>query len=85
MRKFTNTEASIVADLVNLNEQINTMSREMRALKKKQDELKAELKPVIAKHGEAHNADHIVTVTTQHRKAYDVKATSFDKFNIAER
>ena len=50
-----------------------------------QKEKREELRSVIAEHGEAHNAQHIVTVSKQTRKGYEVKPSTFEKFNIAER
>ena len=43
------------------------------------------VKRVVAQHGEAHNSDHTVTITQNHRDGYTVEANTFDKFNIAER
>ena len=85
MRKFTNKEANDVAELVAINKQIREMQRELKTLNDQQKEKRDELRSVIAKHGEAHNADYIVTVTTQTRKGYEVKPSTFEKFNIAER
>ena len=44
-----------------------------------------ELKPIIEKHGEAHNDSHIVTTETKSRKGYEVKAISFTAYHIANR
>jgi seryl-tRNA synthetase len=85
MRKFTNKEANDVAELVAINKQIREMQRELKTLNDQQKEKREELRSVIAKHGEAHNAQHIVTVSKQTRKGYEVKPSTFEKFNIAER
>tara|TARA_R100001594_G_scaffold114989_2_gene149811 strand:+ start:1376 stop:1633 length:258 start_codon:yes stop_codon:yes gene_type:complete len=85
MRKFTNKEANDVAELVEINKQIREMQRELKTLNDKQKEKREALRSVISKHGEAHNAHHIVTVTIQTRKGYEVKPSTFEKFNIADR
>ena len=85
MRKFTNKEANDVAELVAINTLIREMQRELKTLNDQQKEKREALRSVIAKHGEAHNADHIVTVTTQTRKGYEVQPSTFEKFNIADR
>ena len=85
MRKFTNTEANDVAELVAINSQIRSMSRELRILDAKQKAAREAVKSVIAKYGEAHNADNIVTITTINKEGYTVSPKSFDKYNIAER
>ena len=85
MRKFSNQEAHDVEALVQINEQIRSMQRELKTLNDKQKSVRELVKPIIAKHGEAHSANHIVTVTTQTRKGYEVKPSTFEKFNIADR
>jgi seryl-tRNA synthetase len=85
MRKFTNKEAQDVAELVAINSQVRAMSRELRILDAKQKAAREAVKSVVAKHGEAHNEDNIVTITTTNKDGYTVAPKSFDKFNIAER
>ena len=85
MRRFTNKEAQDVAELVSINSQVRAMSRKLRILNAKQKAAREAVKSVIDKHGEAHNADNIVTITTKDKSGYVVAATTFDKFNIAQR
>ena len=85
MRKFTNQEAHDVSELVAINSQIRSMSRELRILEAKQKAAREAVKFVIAKHGAAHNANNIVTITTINKDGYTVAPKIFDKFNIAER
>ena len=85
MRKFSNQEASDVETLVEITEQIRLMERELRALKKKQKPVKALVKSIATKHGEAHSANHIITVSEEPRDGYVVADYVFDKFNIANR
>ena len=85
MRRFTNSEAQNVSDLVSVTEQMRLISRNLKTLKAKQDNLRKELKPILEKHGEAHNDSHIVTTETKTRKGYEVKANSFTSYHIANR
>ena len=85
MRRFTNSESKNVSDLVTITEQMRLMSRDLKTLKAKQEALRKELKPIIEKHGEAHNDSHIVTTETKSRKSYEVKAISFTAYHIANR
>tara|TARA_R100001086_G_scaffold7097_1_gene4260 strand:+ start:236 stop:493 length:258 start_codon:yes stop_codon:yes gene_type:complete len=85
MRKFTNQEAHDVSELVAINSQIRKMSRNVRILEAKQKAARKAVKSVIVKHGEAHNANNIVTITPSNKEGYTVAPKKFDKFNIAER
>tara|TARA_R110000744_G_scaffold218009_1_gene336745 strand:- start:8 stop:265 length:258 start_codon:yes stop_codon:yes gene_type:complete len=85
MRRFTNNEAAAVSDLVAINSQVRAMSRELRILDAKQKAAREAVKSVITKHGEAHSADHIVTITRVNKDGYPVAPKTFDKYNIAER
>tara|TARA_R110000737_G_scaffold207185_1_gene225271 strand:- start:161 stop:466 length:306 start_codon:yes stop_codon:yes gene_type:complete len=85
MRKFTNSEADDVAELVAINSQVSDMRRNLRDMEKKQIAARAALKPVVAKHGEAHNADYVVTISPAFRVGYVVEEKHSDKFNIAPR
>lgn len=85
MRRFTNKEAIAVADLVATASQIRKLESNLRKLKKGQTEMREAVKQIVVQHGEAHNAAHTITITQNHRNGYEVKANTFDKFNIAER
>ena len=85
MRRFTNSEAAVVADLVANASQVRDLESTLRKLRKEQTKMREAVKRVVAQHGEAHNADHTVTITQNHRDGYTVEANTFDKFNIAER
>jgi hypothetical protein len=85
MRKFTNSEADDVAELVAINSQVSDMRRNLRDMEKKQIAARAALKPMITKHGEAHNADYIVTISPALKASYVVPEKHSDKFNVAPR
>ena len=57
MRKFSNQEAHDVEALVQINEQIRSMQRELKTLNDKQKSARELVKPIIAKHGEAHRVN----------------------------
>ena len=85
MRRFTNKEAIAVSDLVATSSQIRKLESNLRKLKKEQTEMRDAVKQIVTKHGEAHNAAHMITITQDHRNGYEVKANTFDRFNISER
>jgi len=85
MRKFTNSEANDVAELVAINKQVSDLRSNLRQMEKKQVAARAALKSVVAKHGEAHNADHIVTITPSFRAEYHVEENHGEKFNVSPR
>ena len=85
MRRFTNKEAIAVSDLVATASQIRKLESNLRKLKKEQAGMREAVKQIVIQHGEAHNSAHTITITQNHRDGYEVKANTFDKFNIAER
>lgn len=85
MRRFTNSEALAVADLVETSSQIRKLESNLRKLRKDQTGMREAVKQIVIQHGEAHNADHMITITQDHRNGYEVKANTFDRFNISER
>ena len=85
MRRFTNSEASAVFELEMVTRQIREMESTLRKLKKEQKIFRSDVKNVIEEHGEAHNSDHIVTISMSHRDGYTVAPNTFDTFNINNR
>ena len=85
MRRFTNSEAAVVADLVANTSQVRELESALRKLKKEQKQKREAVKCVVDQHGEAHNSEHTVTITPERRAGYFVHSFSFDKFNIVER
>ena len=85
MRRFTNSEAVAVSELVANSSQVREMESTLRKLKKQQKKLREDVKRIVAQHGEAHNSDHTVTITPERRVGYFVESYSFDKYNISKR
>ena len=85
MRKFTNSEAVAVSEYVSVTKQIRELERAVRAMKKSQEVSRANVKLVIDRHGEAHNANNIITTSEEPRQGYTVEDKLITKFNIAER
>ena len=85
MRKFTNTEASNVADLVDVTLKIRELQSQLRELVKHQTNCRADVQVVIDAHGEAHNADHVITTTSTNVAGYTVAAKLRTKWNIGDR
>ena len=85
MRRFTNSEAIAVFELETVTRQIREMESTLRKLKKEQKIFRSDVKQVIEEHGEAHNSNHMVTISPNHRAEYTVLSNTFDKFNIEKR
>jgi len=85
MRKPSNIEAQNVADLAMINAHVKDMSKVLKGLNDKQKKLKAALMPIIAKYGEAHSADKVITLSESEVRAYTVQASTRVKFNINDR
>ena len=85
MRKFTNTEAANVADLVDVTLKIRELQSQLRELVKHQTNCRADVQVVIDAHGEAHNANHVITTTSTNVAGYTVAAKLRTKWNIGDR
>jgi ADP-heptose:LPS heptosyltransferase len=85
MPKYSNQEAQNVEAFASAKEKVSKLNKELRQLNKLVDELKPQIEAVVNKKGSANSADHHITCSIEERAGYEVKSSTYTKFNITEK